>query len=230
MYYVLLAVLCSIGAINCELEAGIELITVPNITEYLMQNQNEKLLQTLQKSDAVRSQIRYTLGRRVSGEWKYFTLTWLRYQFFFIRAPIGDKLVAVNSASQSWPTLQDVKLTLTYPRTGTGAVVSYVEVLVEQVILHNLIVKFCTCSKIPNDNAKWDTAWDWAETFMFNAYVRYVNLVYWYRCYISILHFQSSNLGQGYVTDGGIGQRRITLVIEALRTTYFRHSSQIYGY
>lgn len=68
MYYVLLAVLCSIGAINCELEAGIELITVPNITEYLMQNQNEKLLQTLQKSDAVRSQIRYTLGRRVSGE------------------------------------------------------------------------------------------------------------------------------------------------------------------
>lgn len=41
---------------------------------------------------------------------------------------------------------------------------------------------------------------------------------------------QSSNVGQGYVIDGGIGQRRITVVIEALKTSYFRYNSQIYGY
>lgn len=66
--YVLLAVLCSVGAINGELESGIYVITVPNITEYMMQNPNAKLLQTMQKSDAVRSQIRYTIGGRVNGK------------------------------------------------------------------------------------------------------------------------------------------------------------------
>lgn len=42
-------------------------------------------------------------------------------------------MVATATASQQWSTVQDVTLTLTYPRTGTGAVVSYVEVLVDQV-------------------------------------------------------------------------------------------------
>lgn len=68
LFYVLLAVLCSVGAINSELANGIEVISVPNITEYMTQNPNAKLLQTMIKSDAVRSQIRYTIGRRVNGE------------------------------------------------------------------------------------------------------------------------------------------------------------------
>lgn len=84
--YVLLAVLCSVGAINCELEAGIEVVTVPNISEYLLQNQNVKLLQTLQKSDAARSQIRYALGRRVTGK-DFFTLSGSRYYNFLFMRP-----------------------------------------------------------------------------------------------------------------------------------------------
>lgn len=72
--YVFLVVLCSVGVINCELQADIDVLTVQNVTEYLLQNPDNKLLQTMVKNDAVRSQIRYTLGSRVSGKWK-----WKRY-------------------------------------------------------------------------------------------------------------------------------------------------------
>lgn len=41
--------------------------------------------------------------------------------------------------------------------------------------------------------------------------------------------FQSSNLGQAYVTDGGIGENRITIVVEAQNTTIFRHRARIFG-
>lgn len=69
--YVLLAVLCCVGVIQCELrelQANIEVLTVQNVTEYLSRNQGVKLLQTMEKNDEVRSQIRYTIGRRVNGE------------------------------------------------------------------------------------------------------------------------------------------------------------------
>lgn len=45
----------------------------------------------------------------------------------------GDRLVASNSQSQQWGSVQDVTLTLTYPRFGTGAIVSYVDISVNQV-------------------------------------------------------------------------------------------------
>lgn len=57
-----------------------------------------------------RQQIVYTLGNRVSG----------------------DRLVATSQDGQSWATLQDVTLNLRYPQAGTGAVVSYVQVVVNQ--------------------------------------------------------------------------------------------------
>jgi hypothetical protein len=40
--------------------------------------------------------------------------------------------VAQKSENQSWPTLQDVQLVLTYPQSGSGAVVTYVIVTVNQ--------------------------------------------------------------------------------------------------
>lgn len=45
----------------------------------------------------------------------------------------GDRLVASNSQSQQWGSVQDVTLTLTYPRYGSGAIVSYVNISVDQV-------------------------------------------------------------------------------------------------
>lgn len=48
--------------------------------------------------------------------------------------------------------------------------------------------------------------------------------------YIEIIVDQSSNLGRGFVTSGGIGQRQIAITIEAQRTLHFRQNTQIYGY
>ncbi|XP_055540345.1 uncharacterized protein LOC129727011 [Wyeomyia smithii] len=96
-----------------------------------------------------RQQFVYTLGGRVNG----------------------DRLVGSLQDGQSWSILQDIALTLRYPQSGVGAVVSYVQVVVNQ----------------------------------------------------------SSNLGQGYVVAGGIGQRYIQMVIEAYRTSYFNYNAQIYG-
>lgn len=43
-------------------------------------------------------------------------------------------------------------------------------------------------------------------------------------------HFQSSNLGKSYVVSGGIGQRQITVAVEAQETLYFKYKAEIYGY
>lgn len=81
-------------------------------------------------------------------------------------------MVAQTSASQQWSTLQDVTTSVFYPKTGTGAIISYVQINVDQ----------------------------------------------------------TSNSGRAYVVAGGIGQRAITVVVEAQRTLVFRHSTEIYGY
>ncbi|XP_052873322.1 uncharacterized protein LOC128278628 [Anopheles cruzii] len=64
----------------------------------------------LDRSDANRQQIVYTLGGRRPG----------------------DRLVGLSSDSKFWSTAQDVKLDLSYPQAGVGAVVTYVEVTVDQ--------------------------------------------------------------------------------------------------
>lgn len=48
--------------------------------------------------------------------------------------------------------------------------------------------------------------------------------------YISINVTQSSNIGQAYITRGGIGSRFVTLVVEAYSTTYFNYAAAFYGY
>lgn len=41
-------------------------------------------------------------------------------------------MVAETSASQQWSTLQDVTTTVFYPKTGTGAIITYVQINVDQ--------------------------------------------------------------------------------------------------
>lgn len=43
-------------------------------------------------------------------------------------------------------------------------------------------------------------------------------------------HLQSTNLGNVYVIGGGIGQRRIDIVIEAKHTVFWRYRASIYGH
>lgn len=85
---------------------------------------------------------------------------------------LGDRLLGSDSQVQQWTTAQNVTQTISYPKTGVGSIISYIEVVVEQ----------------------------------------------------------SSNLGRGYVTSGGIGQRQISITIEANKTTIFRETTQLYGY
>lgn len=96
------------------------------------------------------------------------------YPFFVSKFPIilGDRLLAQDQAQQSWSKPQDVTKNLYYPQHGIGAVVTYLEISVDQ----------------------------------------------------------STNLGQARVIGGGIGQRHISVVIEARSTLYFAYRAQIYGY
>ncbi|XP_055296746.1 uncharacterized protein LOC129565661 [Sitodiplosis mosellana] len=84
----------------------------------------------------------------------------------------GDRVIATNSQNQQWTVAQNVTQNITYPRSGVGAVITYIEIVVNQ----------------------------------------------------------SSNLGRGFVTSGGIGQRQIVITIEAQKTLYFLQTTTIYGY
>lgn len=44
----------------------------------------------------------------------------------------GDRILATDSASQQWQKPQDVRLNLNYPQSGIGAVITYLEVIVDQ--------------------------------------------------------------------------------------------------
>lgn len=62
------------------------------------------------KGDGVGRQIIYAQGHRITG----------------------DSLVSTNSDSKQWPTLQDVTMNLSYPASGVGAIITYVQVIVNQ--------------------------------------------------------------------------------------------------
>lgn len=46
---------------------------------------------------------------------------------------LGDHVIASNSQTQQWTAAQNVTQSLTYPKTGVGAVITYVEIIVDQV-------------------------------------------------------------------------------------------------
>lgn len=84
---------------------------------------------------------------------------------------LGDRLVAQNADIYNYPARNDVSLQLTYPETGAGAIVTFVEII-------------CT---------------------------------------------QDNNDGIAYVVAGGIGQRFISIVVEAQQTESFAYQAQYFG-
>ncbi|XP_059617152.1 uncharacterized protein LOC132262046 [Phlebotomus argentipes] len=48
--------------------------------------------------------------------------------------------------------------------------------------------------------------------------------------YVSVLVNQTSNLGAAYVLSGGIGQRQVSLLVEAKNTYTFGYLAEIYGF
>lgn len=96
-----------------------------NLTRELTKEERHYLIQELRRTVEAKSRvarqatlpeakitkITYNLGKRVAG----------------------DRIIASNSVIQQWTTPQNVSQTLTYPRVGVGSVITYVEVIVEQV-------------------------------------------------------------------------------------------------
>ncbi|XP_058821145.1 uncharacterized protein LOC131683308 [Topomyia yanbarensis] len=90
-----------------NVEARIQI--VENISAFRAAHPELNLV-PVESTRSPRQQILYTLGNRVSG----------------------DRLVAADQNGQSWTTFQDVALTLAYPQSGVGAVISYIHVVVNQ--------------------------------------------------------------------------------------------------
>lgn len=80
--------------------------------------------------------IKYKLGNRVAGNriFIYFIFILFREKVhnFFVS---GDRLVASNVLSQQWPVAQNVTQNLNYPKGGAGSLITYIEIIVEQVNL-----------------------------------------------------------------------------------------------
>lgn len=137
--YVLLAVMCSVGIKDCDDQTGIvvQMLNLRNSTEYLLQNPNVKLLELEQTERNLGVQKRYTMGARVSGKWECIKIKESVYSIDCLHASLGDKLVASADGGQTFPSPQDLKLTIDYPPKGIGgsAILSYVEIRVEQVFL-----------------------------------------------------------------------------------------------
>ncbi|KAH8314794.1 hypothetical protein KR074_011212 [Drosophila pseudoananassae] len=154
------------------------ILVVKDIKEFVAQNPSvhlqamEKKIVLPKARDAGLLSVRYNLGARISG--KFYIFKKIRRIIFHLWIScilLGDRLVAQSADTYSYSQYQDVSLQLTYPESGAGAIVSYVEIV-------------CT---------------------------------------------QDDSDGSAYVVAGGIGQRFISIVLEANNTKNFSYQVQYYG-
>lgn len=55
------------------------------------------------------------------------------FDLFSFQIFVGDRLLAQDQAQQQWSTPQNVNKNLYYPQHGIGAVITYLEISVDQV-------------------------------------------------------------------------------------------------
>lgn len=153
--------------------------------------------------------------------------------------------MGTGSASQRWDRPYNVRSTLSYPRNGFGAVVTHLEILVDQVKFDEPI----TCKKklqianiinvfvVYNIHMRVSIVNDRVlilrqPLLLDNAFIEYVETKNIFYRFLKIKTFflQSTNLGRAYVVSGGIGQRQIGVVIEAQLTLYFSYRASVFGY
>ncbi|XP_017477590.1 PREDICTED: uncharacterized protein LOC108367482 [Rhagoletis zephyria] len=127
-----------------------DITVVKDIAEFKKNHPGLVLARMTKEESNARSQsVRYSLGGRVSG----------------------DRLVAQAADVFTYQVAKDVTIQLTYPQSGAGSIVTYVEIV---------------CN-------------------------------------------QDNNEGNAYVVAGGIGQRFISIVLEATQTEGFSYNAQYYG-
>nr|XP_013099426.1 unnamed protein product [Stomoxys calcitrans] len=127
-----------------------DVVTIKDIRAFVAEHPNLHLTRLMKKErQSTLQTVKYTLGGRVSG----------------------DRLVAQYGDTTFYPVKKDVTTQVTYPATGTGSVVTAVEI-------HCL---------------------------------------------------QDENNGNAYVVAGGLGQRFISIVLEAVQTERFTYNIHVYG-
>lgn len=127
-------------AVVAAFDSDIEVSVVRNFDEYLEENRGVKHLQTLIEEPIIiesllpQVNITYKIGKRISG--KIYSSDFKSVLFFFmfnIYSISGDSLQTYESMGYKWNFIQNFNLSLAYPKSGNGAVVTYVEVEVSQV-------------------------------------------------------------------------------------------------
>lgn len=108
---IFLALIFALNTVNCSSEPNIQVDVVHNLTEFLRANPTATLLEPVKNGPSSRVQLTYKTGDRVNG----------------------DSLKAQKADWFNYASPQDVKVTLNYPDGGTGAIVTYIQVDVEQV-------------------------------------------------------------------------------------------------
>lgn len=109
---VLLAAVWAAPTTEDSTSADLGVVVVDNIEEYLAKNPAIGLAQEMDSEYlADRHQFRYSFGRRIGG----------------------DRQVANNNYNQQYPRAQDVKATLNYPTQGVGSIITFVQIVVDQV-------------------------------------------------------------------------------------------------
>lgn len=123
------------------LNVNIKFTAVRNLTDFLKSNPDIELLQPLVRDPSAKGLVTYKDGERVEGEWLRRVSTYFgsfhqnrrmpNLEFFHFE--LGDRLVAWGSDRIEYSGVRNVTFTLTYPRGGIGAIISYYEVLVDMV-------------------------------------------------------------------------------------------------
>lgn len=146
--FLIILVACVVGGLAAPAEnvaksdAEIEFITVKNLTEYIHSSKLNFNILPLKRDSSNLIQIRYTLGNRISGKLliNHHSFETKKKKGHVIKLFLGDRILTINSDNQQWAQARDVELTLTYPRSGIGSVVSYVDILVDQVMFYTFII------------------------------------------------------------------------------------------
>nr|AYV99544.1 venom polypeptide [Dolopus genitalis] len=97
---------CAVASEFDQFDSTVEV--VDNINTYLVDNPDAELIE-LQAQSMPFAKTRYTFGQRVNG----------------------DRVLAQRNDNFNYGRMQDVRLNLNYPQWGVGAIVTYLEVILE---------------------------------------------------------------------------------------------------
>lgn len=110
VFIFLIALIIGVQAVEELKTAQVNVHVVPSIQRYLKANPTANVTELNLVQNVRLSQNLYTLGSRRAG----------------------DRLVATDNGWAQYPFKQDLELTVRYPASGTGAIVTYMQVVITQ--------------------------------------------------------------------------------------------------